>query len=170
MLSEEADHCQVSQGGSDALPQKSGVMHYGSDALPQKPQKQLSTSSNSHVLRSNVVKDNNLIASDAGHTSNSRQCPPQQSNNRENSSSVTDPDHGTAWHVHMNGGPRWVSEHSERAPQGDINLVAGTTRHNHIPHTSSPPHGGATTLAELPQDVKLSRSDSSSLKRHHYDV
>lgn len=169
-LMEEVDHYQVSEDGSDSLPQRSGVMHCGSDALPQKPQKQLSTSSNSRVLRSKVVKDNN-IASDVSHTCNNSQCPPPSFNNREISSSTSeDRVQAAARHVHMNGGPHWVGEHSEQAPQGDMNLVAGTTRHNHIPHTSSPPRGGATTLAELPQDVKLSRSEPSSLKRHHYNV
>ena len=169
-LPEEESHYQVSNEGSDTLPQKSGAMHCGSDALPRKPQNQLSTSTKSQALRSNVVKDSNVAHDKTGCTSYNSRCPPPPSNSRETPSVSAERVQAAARHVHMNGGPHWVGEHSDHIPQGELNLVAGTTRHNHIPHSSSPPHGGATTLAELPQDVKKSRSDSSSLKRHHYKV
>ena len=164
--SEEEINYQVSNDGSEvSLPQKSTVMHCRSDALSSKPQNQLSTSKKSQVLRADVVKDNHVASDPTGRTSyNSRCPPPASSNSREPLSSSMLPGQRV-----QNGGPHWVGQHSD--PQGDSNLVAGTTRHNHIPHSSSPTlGGGATTLAELPQDVKKSRSDSSSLKRHHYNV
>ena len=140
------------------------VSQVGCDTLPQN---QLSTSTNSRVLRSNVVKDD-VIANDNCHTSNDSRCPPQSTGDRELPVS-TDRAYPAARHVHMNGGPHWGSE---IAPQGVSNLMAGMTRHNHIPHTSSPSQAGGTTttLAELPQDVKSSRSESSPLRRHHYKV
>ena len=112
---------------------------------------QLSTSNNS--LR---FKDNHVASDPSGRTSyNSRCRPPTHS--RETLSPSTFGERV------QNGSPHWVGQQSD--PQGELNLVAGTTRHNHIPHSLPP--GGATTLAELPQDVKKSRSDSSSLTRHY---
>lgn len=145
---EEDDSYQVSQVGCDALPQN-----------------QLSTSTNSQVLRSNVVKDDS-IAGDSGHTSNDSRYPATSTSDRESAMSA-DRVHAATRHIHMNGGPHWGSV---QTPQGDSNLVAGMTRHNHIPHMSSPPHGGGTTLAEIPQDVNLSRSESPPFRRHHYKV